>query len=186
MLNQYTHYGCPRFHFPLYAKGPEVKAGKSNSSNIPSSGMDVSMQCLVYYLFPASLYSDCFTRGLWLRNPEQMAFPKHSWSCLLHLFRLRCFIMSPLWCNQKCSMSWWLGLSDRLNSEVLFAKHMQHLLNPPKCVLKLRTVCNGYTEHSKLFMIVMVIVNLWLWRCCKRVWGLAIDSWEMTPSFINY
>lgn len=61
-------------------------------------------------------------------------------------------------------MSWWLGLSDRLNSEVRFAKHMQHLPNPQKCVLKLKTVCNDYTEHSKLFVTVMFIVNLWLWR----------------------
>ena len=61
-------------------------------------------------------------------------------------------------------MSWWLELSDRLDSEVLFAKYTQHLLNSPKCVLNLRTVCNDYIEHSKLFMIVMFIVNLWLWR----------------------
>lgn len=148
MLNQCTHCGLPRLCFTPYSKGPETEAGKPHSYNIPSSGMDVSMQCLVYCFvssksgFQALLLED-YDLGIqneWLFQST----PDHV-SCFCPCEEvLSRYLFQLMWPKQSNVMV--VGIKWQATRGAVVHRHVRHILTPPKMCFEAGTVGNDCTE----------------------------------------
>ena len=149
--------------------------------------MDVTMQCLVYCLFPASLHFRLFYLRIMTQESRTNGFSKaflimsfafihaekfYHVTSLMQLKMFNVLVAGVKW------QAWFRGAVCKVHAAPSQLPKM--CFEFENCLQWLywtfKTVHDSYVYCK--FMALEV--------CCNRVWSLAIDSWEMTPSFITY